>query len=96
MSLLKIKMTDPSICLLSRMLTDRQRALMMSYAEDETDVEGTVNGVTSTTAGSGSSVTSTGEPGALMLKLVPVFVQEGAVIRLGQGTHRKTRAFSPH
>ncbi|OXB74484.1 UNVERIFIED_CONTAM: hypothetical protein H355_001866 [Colinus virginianus] len=29
-------------------LTDRQRALMMSYAEDETDVEGTVNGVTNT------------------------------------------------
>ncbi|KAL7861035.1 hypothetical protein AOLI_G00173840 [Acnodon oligacanthus] len=34
-----------------RMLTDRQRALIMSYAEDETDVEGTVNGVTTTTAG---------------------------------------------
>ncbi|XP_029432399.1 dnaJ homolog subfamily A member 3, mitochondrial isoform X2 [Rhinatrema bivittatum] len=32
-------------------LTDRQRALMMSYAEDETDVEGTVNGVTNTVAG---------------------------------------------
>ncbi|XP_034640627.1 dnaJ homolog subfamily A member 3, mitochondrial isoform X3 [Trachemys scripta elegans] len=32
-------------------LTDRQRALMMSYAEDETDVEGTVNGVTNTSAG---------------------------------------------
>ncbi|XP_072550494.1 dnaJ heat shock protein family (Hsp40) member A3a [Salminus brasiliensis] len=32
-------------------LTDRQRALIMSYAEDETDVEGTVNGVTTTTAG---------------------------------------------
>ncbi|XP_066546244.1 dnaJ heat shock protein family (Hsp40) member A3a isoform X2 [Amia ocellicauda] len=32
-------------------LTDRQRALLMSYAEDETDVEGTVNGVTNTTAG---------------------------------------------
>uniref|UniRef100_A0A8C1F7M2 DnaJ homolog subfamily A member 3, mitochondrial n=1 Tax=Cyprinus carpio carpio TaxID=630221 RepID=A0A8C1F7M2_CYPCA len=31
-----------------KMLTDRQRALMRSYAEDETDVEGSVNGVTST------------------------------------------------
>ncbi|KAG7460157.1 hypothetical protein MATL_G00218420 [Megalops atlanticus] len=35
-------------------LTDRQRALIMSYAEDETEVEGTVNGVTATTAGGGS------------------------------------------
>lgn len=34
-----------------RMLTDRQRALIMSYAEDEADVEGTVNGVTATTTG---------------------------------------------
>uniref|UniRef100_A0A8D2J9W6 DnaJ homolog subfamily A member 3, mitochondrial n=1 Tax=Varanus komodoensis TaxID=61221 RepID=A0A8D2J9W6_VARKO len=32
-------------------LTDRQRALMLSYAEDETEVEGTVNGVASTRAG---------------------------------------------
>ncbi|KAK2833451.1 hypothetical protein Q5P01_017340 [Channa striata] len=32
-------------------LTDRQRALLMTYAEDETDVEGTVNGVTATTTG---------------------------------------------
>lgn len=32
-------------------LTDRQRALLMSYAEDESEVEGTVNGVTSTTTG---------------------------------------------
>uniref|UniRef100_A0A671RLJ9 DnaJ homolog subfamily A member 3, mitochondrial n=1 Tax=Sinocyclocheilus anshuiensis TaxID=1608454 RepID=A0A671RLJ9_9TELE len=32
-----------------KMLTDRQRALMRSYAEDETDVEGSVSGVTSTT-----------------------------------------------
>ncbi|XP_061830167.1 dnaJ heat shock protein family (Hsp40) member A3a isoform X1 [Nerophis lumbriciformis] len=36
-------------------LTDRQRTLLMSYAEDETDVEGTINGVTSTTTGGGSS-----------------------------------------
>uniref|UniRef100_A0A8C2KTR6 DnaJ homolog subfamily A member 3, mitochondrial n=1 Tax=Cyprinus carpio TaxID=7962 RepID=A0A8C2KTR6_CYPCA len=36
-----------------KMLTDRQRALMRSYAEDETDVEGSVNGVTSTAAGTG-------------------------------------------
>lgn len=34
-----------------RRLTDRQRALMLSYAEDETDVEGTVNGIASTTTG---------------------------------------------
>ncbi|XP_058013722.1 dnaJ homolog subfamily A member 3, mitochondrial isoform X2 [Ahaetulla prasina] len=40
-------------------LTDRQRALMLSYAEDETDVEGTVNGITSTTTG-GRGTTSTG------------------------------------
>ncbi|XP_008281990.1 dnaJ heat shock protein family (Hsp40) member A3a isoform X2 [Stegastes partitus] len=36
-------------------LTDRQRALLMTYAEDETEVEGTVNGVTSTATGGGSS-----------------------------------------
>lgn len=41
----------PCCVLMFRMLTDRQRALLMSYAEDETDVEGTVNGVTNTTAG---------------------------------------------
>ncbi|XP_016381166.1 dnaJ heat shock protein family (Hsp40) member A3a isoform X2 [Sinocyclocheilus rhinocerous] len=38
-----------------KMLTDRQRALMRSYAEDETDVEGSVSGVTSTTAGKRST-----------------------------------------
>lgn len=38
-----------------KMLTDRQRGLLMSYAEDETDVEGTVNGVTSTTTGKRST-----------------------------------------
>ncbi|KAK7175341.1 hypothetical protein R3I93_002292 [Phoxinus phoxinus] len=38
-----------------KMLTDRQRGLMMSYAEDETDVEGTVSGVTSTTTGKRST-----------------------------------------
>lgn len=37
--------------LVFRVLTDRQRALIMSYAEDEVDVEGTVNGVTTTTTG---------------------------------------------
>ncbi|KAM6077585.1 dnaJ homolog subfamily A member 3, mitochondrial isoform 2-T2 [Theristicus caerulescens] len=36
-------------------LTDRQRALMMSYAEDEADVDGTVNGVTSTASGKRST-----------------------------------------
>ncbi|XP_062294713.1 dnaJ heat shock protein family (Hsp40) member A3a isoform X2 [Scomber scombrus] len=36
-------------------LTDRQKSLLMSYAEDETDVEGTVNGVTATTTGKRSS-----------------------------------------
>ncbi|KAG9340454.1 hypothetical protein JZ751_021567 [Albula glossodonta] len=36
-------------------LTDRQRALILSYAEDETDVEGTVNGVTATTTGKRST-----------------------------------------
>ncbi|TNM97401.1 hypothetical protein fugu_015557 [Takifugu bimaculatus] len=36
-------------------LTDRQKALLMSYAEDERDVEGTVNGVTATTTGGGST-----------------------------------------
>uniref|UniRef100_A0A9J7Y3G5 DnaJ homolog subfamily A member 3, mitochondrial n=1 Tax=Cyprinus carpio carpio TaxID=630221 RepID=A0A9J7Y3G5_CYPCA len=43
-----------------KMLTDRQRALMRSYAEDETDVEGSVNGVTSTAAGGGSNQTGSG------------------------------------
>nr|XP_041575169.1 dnaJ homolog subfamily A member 3, mitochondrial isoform X2 [Taeniopygia guttata] len=36
-------------------LTDRQRALMMSYAEDEADVDGTVNGVTNTASGKRST-----------------------------------------
>lgn len=40
------------ISLSARTLTDRQRALLLSYAEDEADVEGTVNGVTATTTGS--------------------------------------------
>uniref|UniRef100_A0A8C6TC26 DnaJ homolog subfamily A member 3, mitochondrial n=1 Tax=Neogobius melanostomus TaxID=47308 RepID=A0A8C6TC26_9GOBI len=44
-------------------LTDRQRALLMSYAEDETGVEGTVNGVTSTTTGGGSAKRSVNESG---------------------------------
>uniref|UniRef100_A0A3Q3Q9K0 DnaJ homolog subfamily A member 3, mitochondrial n=1 Tax=Monopterus albus TaxID=43700 RepID=A0A3Q3Q9K0_MONAL len=34
-----------------KVLTDRQRALLMSYAEEETDVEGTVSGVTATSTG---------------------------------------------
>ncbi|KAM9783844.1 dnaJ heat shock protein family (Hsp40) member A3a isoform X1 [Syngnathus typhle] len=38
-----------------KMLTDRQRALLLSYAEDEANVEGTVNGVTATATGGGSS-----------------------------------------
>ncbi|XP_060642708.2 dnaJ homolog subfamily A member 3, mitochondrial isoform X1 [Anolis sagrei] len=42
-------------------LTDRQRALMQSYGEDETDVEGTVNGITNTTSGGGRGPA---EPGA--------------------------------
>lgn len=33
------------------MLTDRQRALLLSYAEEEVEIDGTVNGVTTTTAG---------------------------------------------
>ncbi|XP_054892230.1 dnaJ heat shock protein family (Hsp40) member A3a isoform X1 [Poeciliopsis prolifica] len=36
-------------------LTDRQKSLLTSFAEDETDVEGTVNGVTNTSTGGGSS-----------------------------------------
>ncbi|KPP58949.1 dnaJsubfamily A member 3, mitochondrial-like [Scleropages formosus] len=35
----------------SRKLTARQRDLLLSYAEDETDVEGTVNGIAATTTG---------------------------------------------
>ncbi|KAF7698252.1 dnaJ heat shock protein family (Hsp40) member A3a [Silurus meridionalis] len=38
-----------------KMLTDRQRALIMSYAEDEVGVEGTVNGVSTTTTGKRST-----------------------------------------
>lgn len=34
-----------------RTLTDRQKSLLMSYAEDEGEVDGTVNGVTATTTG---------------------------------------------
>ncbi|XP_029918627.1 dnaJ homolog subfamily A member 3, mitochondrial-like isoform X1 [Myripristis murdjan] len=40
-------------------LTRRQRSLMLSYAEEETDVEGTVNGV-SASAGGGSSTAASG------------------------------------
>ncbi|XP_075880366.1 dnaJ heat shock protein family (Hsp40) member A3a isoform X2 [Nelusetta ayraudi] len=36
-------------------LTDRQKALLTSYAEDETEVEGTVNGVTTTATGKRST-----------------------------------------
>ncbi|XP_007522052.2 dnaJ homolog subfamily A member 3, mitochondrial isoform X2 [Erinaceus europaeus] len=36
-------------------LTSRQQSLIMSYAEDETDVEGTVNGVTNTSTGKRST-----------------------------------------
>ncbi|XP_023997332.1 dnaJ homolog subfamily A member 3, mitochondrial-like [Salvelinus sp. IW2-2015] len=36
-------------------LTRRQRSLLLSYAEEETDVEGTVNGLTATTTGGGRS-----------------------------------------
>uniref|UniRef100_A0A671RML5 DnaJ homolog subfamily A member 3, mitochondrial n=1 Tax=Sinocyclocheilus anshuiensis TaxID=1608454 RepID=A0A671RML5_9TELE len=81
-----------------KMLTDRQRALMRSYAEDETDVEGSVSGVTSTTAGTGitGAVASTVESEALILKPEPVSVQEGAEIKPAQGTNRKTKAFSPN
>uniref|UniRef100_A0AAV2KFF0 DnaJ homolog subfamily A member 3, mitochondrial n=1 Tax=Knipowitschia caucasica TaxID=637954 RepID=A0AAV2KFF0_KNICA len=42
-------------------LTDRQRTLVMSYAEEETDVEGTVNGVTATSTGGGSAKGSVNE-----------------------------------
>ncbi|XP_062999190.1 dnaJ homolog subfamily A member 3, mitochondrial [Elgaria multicarinata webbii] len=41
-------------------LTDRQRVLMLSYAEDEAEVEGTVNGVANTTAGGGRGTTRAG------------------------------------
>ena len=37
-----------------RRLTSRQQSLILSYAEDETDVEGTVNGVTNTSTGEAS------------------------------------------
>ncbi|XP_036798231.1 dnaJ homolog subfamily A member 3, mitochondrial isoform X1 [Oncorhynchus mykiss] len=36
-------------------LTRRQQSLLLSYAEEETDVEGTVNGVTAATTGGGRS-----------------------------------------
>ncbi|KAK5898674.1 hypothetical protein CesoFtcFv8_008226 [Champsocephalus esox] len=36
-------------------LTRRQRSLLLSYAEEETDVPGTVNGVEPSTGGSSSS-----------------------------------------
>ncbi|XP_077618884.1 dnaJ homolog subfamily A member 3, mitochondrial [Crocuta crocuta] len=41
-------------------LTSRQQSLMLSYAEDETEVEGTVNGVTSTSAGGRTMDSSAG------------------------------------
>jgi hypothetical protein len=42
---------EPELCLVHRRLTSRQQSLILSYAEDETDVEGTVNGVTQTSTG---------------------------------------------
>lgn len=36
-------------------LSSRQQNLILSYAEDETDVEGTVNGVTHTSTGKRST-----------------------------------------
>ncbi|XP_028670123.2 dnaJ heat shock protein family (Hsp40) member A3a isoform X2 [Erpetoichthys calabaricus] len=36
-------------------LTDRQRDLILSYAEEESDVDGTVNGITNTTSGKRST-----------------------------------------
>ncbi|XP_073916038.1 dnaJ homolog subfamily A member 3, mitochondrial isoform X2 [Castor canadensis] len=41
-------------------LTSRQQSLILSYAEDETDVEGTVNGVTQTSTGGRTMDSSTG------------------------------------
>ncbi|XP_063286640.1 dnaJ homolog subfamily A member 3, mitochondrial isoform X2 [Pelobates fuscus] len=38
-----------------KQLTDRQRVLMASFAEDETEVEGTVNGITNTSTGKRST-----------------------------------------
>ncbi|XP_049758970.1 dnaJ homolog subfamily A member 3, mitochondrial isoform X1 [Elephas maximus indicus] len=41
-------------------LTSRQQSLILSYAEDETDVEGTVNGVTNTSTGGSTMDSSSG------------------------------------
>ncbi|XP_046522890.1 dnaJ homolog subfamily A member 3, mitochondrial isoform X3 [Equus quagga] len=41
-------------------LTSRQQSLILSYAEDETDVEGTVNGVTQTSTGGSTTDSSAG------------------------------------
>ncbi|KAF6271371.1 DnaJ heat shock protein family (Hsp40) member A3 [Rhinolophus ferrumequinum] len=41
-------------------LTSRQHSLILSYAEDETDVEGTVNGVTNTSTGGSARDSSAG------------------------------------
>ncbi|XP_003790989.1 dnaJ homolog subfamily A member 3, mitochondrial isoform X1 [Otolemur garnettii] len=41
-------------------LTSRQQSLILSYAEDETDVEGTVNGVTLTSSGGSTTDSSAG------------------------------------
>uniref|UniRef100_A0A8D1Y6W0 DnaJ heat shock protein family (Hsp40) member A3 n=1 Tax=Sus scrofa TaxID=9823 RepID=A0A8D1Y6W0_PIG len=41
-------------------LTSRQQSLILSYAEDETDVEGTVNGVTNTSTGGSTMDSSAG------------------------------------
>uniref|UniRef100_A0A8C5QYU8 DnaJ homolog subfamily A member 3, mitochondrial n=1 Tax=Leptobrachium leishanense TaxID=445787 RepID=A0A8C5QYU8_9ANUR len=44
-----------------RKLSERQRALMSSFAEEETDVEGTVNGITNTTTGRAQHSPAAGE-----------------------------------
>ncbi|XP_071361042.1 dnaJ homolog subfamily A member 3, mitochondrial-like isoform X2 [Trachinotus anak] len=45
-------------------LTRKQRSLLLSYAEEETDVQGTVNGVSPSAGGGSSSSSSTSASGA--------------------------------
>uniref|UniRef100_A0A8D1MCU7 DnaJ homolog subfamily A member 3, mitochondrial n=1 Tax=Sus scrofa TaxID=9823 RepID=A0A8D1MCU7_PIG len=48
-----------------RRLTSRQQSLILSYAEDETDVEGTVNGVSNTSTGEAAGGRAAGKHGGV-------------------------------
>uniref|UniRef100_A0A4W3HTS6 DnaJ homolog subfamily A member 3, mitochondrial n=1 Tax=Callorhinchus milii TaxID=7868 RepID=A0A4W3HTS6_CALMI len=66
-----------------KQLSDRQRTLMLAYAEDEGEVEGTVNGVTNTTTGTNARAnTGMGEKGPEKPEAEPGENKEGFLTKL--------------